>query len=187
MVFRRPVEPGLPETKTKSPVLDAGRGPLEIIVQVHGLIVFVDAEEADVQIVARVFEIIGIAAEEGRGKFGREDQADVRVFLVFVEVEHGAGVEGDHVAAEFGGFDAILLDGGHRGAASLALLGHGHAGLGGGFHFVGDVFDVFQHVQLEIGALGFVGVRFRRSSRSSCSPCRRWRDRGRIRRRCDDW
>jgi hypothetical protein len=151
---------GVAGDKDQVAVLEAAGGPLEIILQVDGLIVFVDAEEADVQIVARVLEVVGIAAEEGGGEFGREDEADVGVFFVFVEMKHSAGVERDHIAAEFRGCNAILLDGGHGGAARQSLIGDGHAGLGGGFYFVGDVFDVFEDVEFEIGALGFVGVRF---------------------------
>jgi hypothetical protein len=43
--------------------------------------VFVGAEKGGVQAVARVSEVLGVAAEEGGIEFGREDQADVRVFL----------------------------------------------------------------------------------------------------------
>src|SRR4029077_10955884 len=46
-------------------VFDARRRPLEGIVQMRGLIVLVNAEKADVQIVAWILEIVGVAAEKG--------------------------------------------------------------------------------------------------------------------------
>ena len=51
-----------------------------------GLAVLVGAEEADVEVVAGELEVVGVAAEEGDGELGGEDEADVGVFLVGVEV-----------------------------------------------------------------------------------------------------
>ena len=44
---------GIAGNKDEVAVFDAGGGPLEVVVEMRGLIVLVDAEEADVQIVAR--------------------------------------------------------------------------------------------------------------------------------------
>ena len=86
MVFRRPVDAGITGDENEVAILDAGGGPLEVVVEVHGLIVLIDAEEADVQIVAGILEIVGVAAEKGGVEFGREDQAHVGVLLIFVEM-----------------------------------------------------------------------------------------------------
>ena len=110
------------------------------------LIIFVDAEETDVQIVAGIFEIIGIAAEEGGIEFRRKDQAHVGVLLIFIEVIHRAGVKSDHIAAQFRLGGALLLDGGHRRALGLPLIGNGQARLRRDVHFRGDVFNFLEDV-----------------------------------------
>ena len=50
------------------------------------LVVFVGPEEADVEVVAGIFEVVGVAAEERDVEFGSEDQPDVGVFFVAVQV-----------------------------------------------------------------------------------------------------
>ena len=49
----------------------------------RGLIVFINAEEADVQIVTGILEIIGVAAEKRSVEFRREDEAHFGVLFVF--------------------------------------------------------------------------------------------------------
>ena len=85
-MLRRSVRPGLPETNTSSlsetPVLlhlKYGRS-------CTGLSVFVDAEEADVEIVARILEVVRVAAVERDLLLGSEDQADVGVLLVAIKM-----------------------------------------------------------------------------------------------------
>ena len=48
------------------------------------------AEEADVEVVAGVLEVVRVAAEEGDVALWREDQPDVRVFLGPIQVVAGA-------------------------------------------------------------------------------------------------
>ena len=94
------------------------------------LVVLVDAEEADVEVVARVLEVIRVAAEEGGLLLRGEDDADVGVLLERVEVVLPAGVERDHV-----GPDVLLrvgsglLEFGDLGLPRLERLGGGSAGL----------------------------------------------------------
>ena len=127
------------------------------MVEVDGLVVLVDAEEADVEIVARVGEVVGIAAEEGDVKFGREHQPHVGVLLVLVEVIDFARVERDHVAAQAGGGGAILFDRAHGDALRLARFRGRHARLGPGVHLGGHVLDPHQNVQFQVRALAFLG------------------------------
>ena len=150
---------GIAGNKNEVAVLDAGGGPFEVVVEMRGLIVLVDAEEADVQIVAGILKIVGVAAEKGGIEFGREDQTHIGVLLIFVKVVHRAGVERDHVATLLGLGGTLLFDGGHLGALRLRLIGHGHSGFRSGVYLGGDVFDTFQNVQLEIGAFGLFGLR----------------------------
>ena len=78
--------PGWPETKTSSSSLRAVLAPLQVVLDLGRLVVLVDAEEADVEVVARILEVVRVAAEEGDLLLRGEDQADVGVLLEAVEV-----------------------------------------------------------------------------------------------------
>ena len=127
-------------------------------IETHGLVVFVDAEKGNVQVIAGVGEVVGIASEEGSVELRRENQADVGVLLVFVEMEHFAGVERNHIAAHSGGSGAIFFNGAHGGALSLTGFCGRHSWVSARLHFGGDVLDFHQDIQLKIGTLRFVGL-----------------------------
>ena len=141
-------------------VARAGLAPLQVMRRLRGLAVLVGAEQADVEVEARVLEVVRVAAEEGDLLFGREDQPDVGVFLVAVEVILAALVEGDHVAAQAGLVERLLFDGGHDRAAGLEGGFVRQAGRDRGVHARGDILDAHQHVQLEAGQ-GFSSARVR--------------------------
>ncbi len=63
----------------------AFRVPLQVLVGLDRLAVLVDAEDGEVEIVTRIREVVGIAAEERHLLFGREHEPHVRVFLVAVQ------------------------------------------------------------------------------------------------------
>ena len=94
------MRPGWPETKTSSSSLRAGLAPLQVVLDLGRLAVLVDAEEADVEVVARILEVVRIAAEEGDLLLRGEDQAHVGVLLEAIEVILAALVERDDVAAQ---------------------------------------------------------------------------------------
>src|SRR6266705_1633787 len=74
--------------------------PLQETFHVYCLVVLVDSEKADVQVVARILEVVRVAAEE-RGRFLRcEYQSHVGISLVPVEVILAAVVERNDVAAQ---------------------------------------------------------------------------------------
>ena len=91
--------------------LYAGARPVEVIIKVSWLVIFVNSKECHVEVVTGIGEVVRIAAEKGRLELGREDQAHVRVFLVFVQVVHFARVEGHDVAAQPGGGGTVFFDG----------------------------------------------------------------------------
>ena len=152
---------GVARNEGEFAVLGTFRGPLEGVRGLNGLAVFVDAEKAHIEVVAGIFEIIGIAAEERDALLRGEDEADVGVFLEAVEVIGAALVESDDVAAEPGLGERFFFDFG----GDLAAGEHG--GLAGGtdgdrgIYAQGDVFDGLENVELEIDALLFVGRGFR--------------------------
>ena len=171
---RRSVLPGLPETKINSPSAAPAVRPLEIMLDLGRLAVLIDAEEADVEVVAGILEVVGIAAEEGGGLLGGEDQPHVGVFLVAVEMVQAAVVERDHVAPQTGLLGRFLLDRVHDRAAGLFRLGR-RAVLGNGrVDPLGDVLDAHEHVQFQIDALDFLRpASWHRSPRpgNSCPWC----------------
>jgi hypothetical protein len=91
--------------------------------------ILIDPEESDVQIVAGISEVIGIAAEEGDVEFRCEHQPHIGVFLILVEVINLAGIENHDVAAQSGRSGAVFFDLGHGGALGLSGLRRRHAGL----------------------------------------------------------
>ena len=58
--------------------------PLKVMLGMRGLPVFVGAEDADIEIEARVFEVVRIAAVEGRLLFRSEDEPHVIVTFVAI-------------------------------------------------------------------------------------------------------
>src|SRR5262252_9447748 len=129
--------------------------PLQVVVQMGRLVILIDAEEGDVEVVARIFEVIGIPAEEGDVKLRREHQADIRVLLVLVKVVDLPRIKGDYVATETSSSCAILLDLRHRGALGLANVCRRHAWLHSGIDLVGDIFNSDELVEFEVGTLRF--------------------------------
>src|SRR6185369_2554991 len=131
--------------------------PLQKVLELYGFVVFIDAEETDIEVVARIFEIVGVAAEEGDVFFGGEDEANVGVLFVLVEVVLAALKEGDDVAAEARFVEVFFFDVVDYGAAGELRVGGGLAGLYGVVDLAGDVFDVHQDVELKVYALELVG------------------------------
>lgn len=139
--------------------LRAGEVPLEEMIHLGRLAVFVGAKDRDIEIVAGILEVVGIAAEERRLLLGREDEADVGVNLVAVKVVARALVERDDVAAQAGGVEGFLFDRGLGGVARGEHLGGRHVGAHRGVHLGGDVLDRLEHVELEVDALELLGAR----------------------------
>ena len=85
--------------------------PLEVMLDLGRLAVLVDAEKADVEIVARIREVVRIAAVEGDLLLRSEHQANVRVMLETIEVILPALIERDDLAlAGSVFFPRLLLD-----------------------------------------------------------------------------
>ena len=88
----------VPGDKDQVPFLYAHRRPLQVIVDFGRLAVLVRAEERNIEIVTRIFKVVGVATEERHIEFRCEDQPNVVVLLVFVEVVHGSRIQGDDIA-----------------------------------------------------------------------------------------
>ena len=134
----------------------AVRRPFEVVLGARRLVVLVGAQEGDVEVVAGEVEVVGVAAEEGDGELGSEHQPHVLEALVAIEVVDAAVVERDHVAAQLLVVGcAFLLDRRH-----LRLLPFvvrlPREPLGGGVDACGDVGDLDQLVELDLGTAHLV-------------------------------
>ena len=84
------------------------------MLRVHWLAVLVHTEEADIQVVSRILEVIRIAAEERDTLLRREHQPHIGVTLVTVEMVLAAIVKSNHIAAQarlVAGFTLDIVDG----------------------------------------------------------------------------
>src|SRR5438552_10701404 len=64
------------------------------IVDLRRLTIFVNAKDTDIQIVTRIFEIIGIAAVERALLFRRKDEPHVVVALIAIEMIRASWIQG---------------------------------------------------------------------------------------------
>ena len=147
-----PSRAGIARNKSQFLVLDSCVAPAQPVFHLDRLAVLVGAEEGKIEIVARVGEIVRVAAELRDIELRREHQAHVGVLLVLVKVVHAARVERHHVAAVAGLGGACLLDLRHRGLALLVRFGGIFCVLGGTLDLRGHVAYAQQHVDLEVRA-----------------------------------
>jgi hypothetical protein len=112
--------------------------------------VLVDAEERHVEVVARIGEVVRVAAVEGDLLLGHHHQAHVVVALEAVERVAPALVEAHHLAVERRPLGALALEGGD-GVGALARL---RRGVGRGdrrAHARRDVLDALQLLGVRAG------------------------------------
>ena len=146
----------IPGKENQIAILDSRFRPLQVVVEMNRLVVFVNTEEGDVEVIARVGKIVGVATEKCRLKFRRKHQAHIGVFLVSVQVVNFARVESNNVAAQAGRCGAVFFNGAHGGALCVAGVGIGHGRRSGGFHLGSDVVDADEHVQFKVRTFGLV-------------------------------
>ena len=121
-------------------MLDLGRLP-----------VFVSAENADIEIEARVFEIVRIAAIKRDLLLRREDQAHVIVAFEAIKMVDAALIKRDDIGAQaglfFASFSISAMTFWRAAAASSGDQSWFHRAV----HAGGHVFDRHEHIELEIG------------------------------------
>src|SRR5216684_5515851 len=110
------------------------------------LTIFVNAEQANIEIVTWILEIVGITSEESHLLLGCEDQPHVIITFVSVKMICSALIQRDYVRSESGFIFAFLFNPGDGGVACIPSLIAGHACLhcasdARGYVLVGD-----QHV-----------------------------------------
>ena len=129
------------------------RVPFEEVLGADRRAVFVDAEDRKVQVVARIREVVRIAAEKGHLLFRREHQSHIRVLLITIEPVLSALIQGDDVGTQAGPIEAFLLDGRNLGPAGVERCLRAVAALCRRDDPRRDFFVRHQDVQLEVGGL----------------------------------
>ena len=140
-------------------IVNALRIPMEIIGDFRRFAVFVNAEQAEVEIEPRILEIIRIAAEKGDLLLGRKDEPDIGIAFVAIELVDAAAIKRDHVAAEAGGVVRFFLDRVDHGPAGFISGGRVHLRLDGRLDAGGHVLGGFEHVEFAIDDTEFLGSR----------------------------
>src|SRR5207302_3484703 len=137
------------------------RIPFQVVLNFCGLPVFISTENADIEIEAGILEIVGIATVKSHLLFRRENNPDVVVTFVTVKMIEPALIKRDDIGAEAFFVFAFLLDLRDRVLTRLTGDLWRHAGFYRRVYLLGYIFDRYQHIELEIGALDFFRVRLR--------------------------
>ena len=124
------------------------------------LAVLVNPEETDIEIVARILEVIRVAAIKGRLLLGRKNKADIGVSLVTIKLIRAAFVKGDDVAAQPGLVFRFFLDLRDDRAPRLQGRVRIHRGFDRSVDPLGNIFDGVEDVELEIERALFFRLSF---------------------------
>ena len=123
------------------------RIPAQMVRRRHRLAVLIEAQQAEIEVVPREVEVVGIAAEEAGLELRREHQAHIVEAVEGVELVLPAVIEVDHLAVVFRRLGAgRLLDRGGRRRRRRHQIATGLA-RARGVHLAGHVVDRLQHLQ----------------------------------------
>ena len=138
--------------------LGCARVPDQVVRRANRLAVFVGAQEARIERIAREVEVVGIAAE-GRGPVLRcPDEAHVRILAIGIELVLAAAEQRDDLAARRREIGAVcLFDLGDLGIAGTGQCVTRQA-CERGLHVAGHVGDLGHHFGLLAGAHLLVAV-----------------------------
>src|SRR4051812_43880368 len=78
--------PGMARDKDQFIFTCAVIAPLQVMLNLNRLAVFVDPEETNIEVEPGIFEIIRVAAKKSDLLFGRKNEAHVRIFFVTVKM-----------------------------------------------------------------------------------------------------
>src|SRR5256885_14342147 len=127
--------------------------PFQITLNPRRLPIFITPQNIDNGMEGGIFQIRGMAAVKSHLLLWRENYPDVLVTFVTVKMIEPALIECDDIGAQAGFVFAFLFDLRNRILACLACRIGRHAGFYGCVYLRGYVFDRYQHIELEIGAL----------------------------------
>ena len=137
-----------------------GGGPLEVVLGMDRLVVFINANQRHVDVVTRKVEIVGIATEECGLEFRHKDEANVCVLFIAIKTVLTALVKRDNVRTQAGRFQRLSFDLRDLDSFRLERVGVAGVWLYCSVYTRSHVFDAYQLVQLKTGRLDLVGARF---------------------------
>ena len=112
------------------------------------LTIFVNAEDANIEVVPGILEIIGIATVKRDLLLGREDQSHVIVPFVAIKMVHAALIQSDNVGAQPSLFFALRFNRGNHRLPRAGRLLWGHPRFGRGVDPRRHLFNRHQDVEL---------------------------------------
>src|SRR5262249_33226813 len=83
--------------------------PAQVVSDARRFTILISAEEGDVEVVARIFEIVWVTTKKSHFEFWRKNQAHIGVLLVLIQMVECPRVKGLHVAADVGSRSALLF------------------------------------------------------------------------------
>src|SRR6266567_9442915 len=146
---------GMTANERELAILRPIRIPFQEVLDLRRLAVFVGAEDTDIEIEARVIEIVRVAAVKSDLLFGSKDKPYVVVTLETIKVIGAALVKRDHVGTQSSLLFAFSFDIRDRLLARGGGLLRAHPRLQRGGNPRRYVLDRHQDVQLEIGRARF--------------------------------
>jgi len=143
----------MPRHKDQFAIGGAGGIPFQIILRVDRLAVLVNAEQRHIQVVARIREIVGVAAEEGGLVFGCEYQPHIGILPITVKPVFAALIQRHDVGTQARLLQAFAFDPGDGGFAPSELLCRRHGAFQRRLHSLGHVLHGPEHVDLQVRRL----------------------------------
>src|SRR5262249_42180062 len=93
--------------------------PLQVILALHRLAVFVNAKHSEIDVKARIGEIVRIASKKSGLLFRSENKSNVGIFLIPVKPVLAAFIEGYDIRPQSRFIEALLLDSGLLGLTGI--------------------------------------------------------------------
>jgi hypothetical protein len=134
--------PRIPGGENEIAFFDRLGRPAEKMRGLEGSIVLINPEEGDVEVVAGVGEIVGVAAKKGCRVFGGENQPDISIDFILVERLKAAGIKADHLATQAGLLGRVFFEGGDEFLPGGSRIGRVFGGCLGCPDVFGHILDV---------------------------------------------
>ncbi len=136
----------------------AGGVPLQVVVDLQRLAVVVHPEDGQVEVVAGIGEVVGVATEERGLLLRAEHQAHVGVFAVAVQPVLAAVIQRNHRTIQTGLRVTFLLQPGDLRPAGLQRLRAGGAGRDRPQDASGDILHGHEHADFLVRTLQLLGA-----------------------------
>ena len=134
----------------------SARTEFQVVIDLRRLAVFVSAENADIEIESRIFEVVRVPAIKRDLLLGRKNESDIIVTLVPIKMVRAALIKRDDVRTQSGFVFAFFLDRRNHALTRIGSLLARHILFDRAVHARSHVFDRHQDIELEIDAFLFL-------------------------------